>query len=207
MTPVPPPPSNASAGTRAPVPGRWPVVLVVAVIFALAGAGFAWWRTAGHSAGRSGGLSAALPGDAAVPALMALQLPDANARMVDLAGYRGKTLVVNFWATWCAPCIEEMPQLSELNAELASGNVRIVGIGIDTAANIGEFARKNQISYPLLVAGTGGLELLNRLGDHAGALPFTLVIDSKGRVLERITGRFDRTRLRDLILKSLGTDS
>ena len=201
MTPPTRVPASNLPAAGAPLAGRRRRVLAVAVIFALAGAGFAAWRAAGPGAGSSSA------GDSGVPALMALQLPDAQGRMVDIAGYRGRTLVVNFWATWCAPCIEEMPQLSELNVELAASNARIVGIGIDTAANIGDFARKNQISYPLLVAGGSGLELLNRLGDSAGALPFTLVIDARGRVIQRITGRFDRVKLRDLILKSVAADT
>jgi peroxiredoxin len=182
-----------SVGNAAPTRRRRLFALGVAGVFGLAGAGVAWLRS-----------SASAANDAAVATLMSLSLPDARATMVPLANFRGKTLVVNFWATWCAPCIEEMPQLSELNREFITANAQAIGIGIDSAANVSAFALKNQLTYPLLAAGSGGLDLLTRFGDITGVLPYTVVIDGAGRVVERITGRFDRTQLRALTLKTAG---
>lgn len=106
---------------------------------------------------------------------------------------RGQPAVVNFWATWCPPCVEEMPELSAFGDEFRDRGLRIVGIGIDSATNISQFSRKTPMSYPLLVAGTSGLELVRRLGNTAGALPFTVVV---GRTGESPGARWDASGLR-----------
>lgn len=122
---------------------------------------------------------------------------DAQQRPLDLKPYKGRVLVLNFWATWCAPCIEEMPELSALANEFAGQPVQLLGIGIDSATNIKLFADKHQISYPLPVAGAAGLEWLRGLGNSSGGLPFTVVFDSQGRVQGRYLGRIDIVRLRE----------
>lgn len=105
-----------------------------------------------------------------------------------MSAWRGKVLVVNFWATWCPPCVDEMPDLDKLQAQFGA-KAQIVGIGIDSAKNINEFIRKVPVSYPLLVAGVTGSELSRQLGNTTGGLPFTVLIDANGRVLDRISGR------------------
>jgi thiol-disulfide isomerase/thioredoxin len=146
--------------------------------FAALGAGFAWWRIAPREST-----------SAAVELLLAQTMPDAAGRPFDFAALRGTPLVVNFWATWCAPCVDEMPELSEMHTELAPKGVQVVGIGIDSAANIAEFSRKLPVSYPLLVAGMNGTELARQFGNPSGALPYTVLIDRHGRVAHRILGR------------------
>jgi peroxiredoxin len=89
-----------------------------------------------------------------------------------------------------------MPELSSLHREISSGGAQIVGIGIDSASNIAQFARKSPVSYPLLVAGLGGTELARQFGNQAGVLPFTVVVDGQGRVVERVVGRVDIGHLR-----------
>jgi thiol-disulfide isomerase/thioredoxin len=108
--------------------------------------------------------------------------------------------VVNFWATWCPPCVEEMPELSELHRELAPKGLGMVGIGIDTAAKIAEFARKTPVSYPLVVAGMGGTEIAHRFGNQAGVLPYTVLIGAGGQVAHRLPGRVDIGRLRAMAI-------
>src|SRR4051812_32339137 len=85
----------------------------------------------------------------AVDSLLNQTLPDAQGKPQALSQWKGKTLVVNFWATWCAPCVQEMPELSALQMEVASKDIQILGIGIDSAENIREFSAKYKISYPL----------------------------------------------------------
>lgn len=136
---------------------------------------------------------------AAVELLHGLTLPDAAGRPVALADLRGRPTVVNFWATWCPPCVEEMPELSGFAAEFAARGLHIVGIGIDSAANIRQFSEKTPMGYPLLVAGTSGLELVRRLGNTAGALPFTVVLAPDGRVAWRALSRFSTAGLRTAI--------
>lgn len=140
---------------------------------------------------------------AAVDLLFELTLPDTHEQPQRLSALRGQPVVVNFWATWCPPCIEEMPELSALQAELGPRGLRIVGIGIDNAANIRQFSQRTPMRYPLLVADTGGVELVRRFGNQAAALPFTVVIDRQGRIALRKLGRFDGAALRSAILQVL----
>ena len=142
--------------------------------------------------------------DTAVTDLMSLRLPDAQAREVALADFGGKWLVLNFWATWCAPCVDEMPELSAMAQELEGTDIQVLGIGIDSARNIGEFASRHHITYPLLVSGPGGIELLRRFGNASGGLPFTVLVTPDGRIIERTLGRVDIRRLKHQALKAAG---
>lgn len=140
--------------------------------------------------------------DAAVAQLFATRLPDLNGNEQAVSQWRGKTLVVNFWAPWCGPCVEEMPDLQALATEFGGKNVQFVGIGIDSAQNMIAFEQKVKVDYPLLVAGYAGTDLARALGDKAGALPFTVVIDPQGRLHYEKLGRVTPDEVRSA-LKSL----
>lgn len=158
----------------------------VAILFAAIGVFFSLQRFTPPSAQAS----------SAVGALLSQSLLDASGRSHDLAQWKGKPLIVNFWATWCTPCVEEMPELSALQSEIASRNVQILGIGIDSAANIAEFSTKYNISYPLYVGGMSGTELSRQLGNPAGGLPFTVLIGRDGEVKKTYLGRLKMDVLR-----------
>jgi thiol-disulfide isomerase/thioredoxin len=111
-----------------------------------------------------------------------------------LAQHQGKLLLVNFWAPWCAPCVEEMPELSTLQAE--NKKLQIIGIGIDSQANIAEFGQRFKIAYPLYVGGIGGSELSRTFGNTQGGLPFTVLIGSDGQVKKTYLGRLKFDQLR-----------
>src|SRR3954471_19761714 len=89
------------------------------------------------------------PKDVVVTHLFAQSMANAQGQSESLSQWKGKPLVVNFWATWCAPCVQEMPELSALQTEVANKNIQILGIGIDSPENIAEFSSKYKISYPL----------------------------------------------------------
>jgi len=176
----------------APARRPWLIGGAVAAGAALAGAGAAWWRLRPD------------PVDAEASRLFFGQsLPDPAGRPVPLERFSGRPLIVNFWATWCPPCIEEMPELSDLHHELQPQGLQMVGIGIDSAEKIAEFAARRPVSYPLLVAGMGGTELGRRFGNTVGALPFTVLIAASGVVAQRILGRVDIVRLRRMALDLL----
>jgi thiol-disulfide isomerase/thioredoxin len=134
--------------------------------------------------------------DGAVQALYAQTLPDASGAAQALSQWKGKTLIVNFWAPWCAPCVEEMPELSELQRQYAAKNLQIIGIGIDSPSNIAEFAKKFNIAYPVYVAGIQGTELSRQLGNKAGGLPYTVLIGADGQVKKTYLGRLKFEQLR-----------
>ncbi|UXC36475.1 TlpA family protein disulfide reductase [Cupriavidus gilardii] len=137
--------------------------------------------------------------DQAVEALYRIELPDADGKPIRMDTLRGKTVVVNFWAPWCGPCVEEMPDLTALHQEYQSRGVEFVGIGIDSASNIREFVQKVPVAYPLAVAGFAGTELTRSFGNAAGGLPYTVVIDAQGVVRMRKMGRVMPDELRAVL--------
>lgn len=132
----------------------------------------------------------AAPAADAAERLFALTLPDLDGRPRPLAQWRGRVLVVNFWATWCTPCKEEMPEFSRISEENAGKGVQFVGISIDTPEKVRAFLEQVPVSYPLLVGSVDHLRLAADLGNPAQALPFTAVLDRQGRIARVKLGRF-----------------
>jgi peroxiredoxin len=161
------------------------VVTVVALMAAVAGAGVALWRTGGEA-----------PPPQAAAELFAMSLPDADGALQPLAQWRGRPLVVNFWATWCAPCVEEMPDLQRVRDEYRAHGVEVIGIGIDSAERIRAFRDEHRLTLPLLVAGSQGTEVGRTLGNTAGVLPYTVLIAADGRVAQRKVGQIRPAELR-----------
>lgn len=116
-------------------------------------------------------------------ALLGLVLPDLSGRGQALAQWRGKVLVVNFWATWCAPCREEMPHFVRAQLDHGANGLQFVGIAADSADKAREFATEIGVNYPILIGGYGAIELSRALGNSVGALPFTVVLDRRGELV------------------------
>jgi thiol-disulfide isomerase/thioredoxin len=116
-----------------------------------------------------------------------------------LDGLRGQVLIVNFWATWCEPCREEIPLFIRLRREYAGKRVEFVGISIDQAVKVIEFAKDFQIDYPLVLAGMEAVELSRRAGNKAGVLPFTVILDRNGRLAGQLLGKVTEDALRQSI--------
>jgi thiol-disulfide isomerase/thioredoxin len=133
--------------------------------------------------------------DGAVQTLYKTSLPDAAGAQQSLGQYRGKPVVVNFWASWCAPCVKEMPALSGLQRQYAKKGVAFVGIGVDSAKNVSQFLSKVKVDYSIYVAGFGGADLARQFGNNAGGLPFTIVIDKAGHVRYTKLGEIDPAAL------------
>ena len=122
--------------------------------------------------------------------LLASRFPDLSGQPRQLLEWQGRSLVCNFWATWCAPCREEIPLLSVAQEKYAPNGIQVVGIAIDNAANVGEFAKSVKITYPVLLAGPPAIDLMRRLGNASGGLPFTVLLDRHGRLGDRKLGAF-----------------
>jgi len=164
--------------------GIWPV-LAVAVLFGIAGI---WFGARKHRPEPAQ--------EGAMDAFFKRSMPDVKGTPTALNQWKGHPLVLNFWATWCAPCVEEMPELSALQKELQGKNIQILGIGVDNPANISAFADKYHIGYPLYVAGMDGAELSRQLGNQAGGLPFTVLVDASGKAKKTYLGRLKMDELR-----------
>jgi thiol-disulfide isomerase/thioredoxin len=128
-------------------------------------------------------------------ALYAATFRDRAGRTQPLGRFQGKVLVLNFWATWCAPCREEMPAFARLRSRWAARNVEFVGLANDDPAKVERFARELGIDYPLLTGGPDVDELARRLGDAQGLLPFTVVLDPGGAVLAQKVGAYTESAL------------
>lgn len=138
-------------------------------------------------------------------ALYAAELIDLNGKPYAGDKLRGKPLVVNFWARWCAPCKEEIPDLIEADAKYRSRGVATVGVGIDERLEgVREFAKTQGIDYTLLLAVGQGIGLLRAVGNSSGGLPYTMVIDRAGRVVARHLGVMSKAEMDAAFRLALG---
>ncbi len=120
--------------------------------------------------------------------LFAATLNGLDDKPVALERYKGKPLIVNFWARWCGPCRVEIPELITLR-KAHKGKLEVLGIGIEDKADAAkEFARAYEMDYPVFVAGANGIPLMQALGNGKGGLPFTIVIDRNGQVVQKKMG-------------------
>jgi thiol-disulfide isomerase/thioredoxin len=105
-----------------------------------------------------------------------------------MADLRGRPLVLNFWATWCPPCVKEMPELDRFHRDFAARGWQVVGLAIDGPTPVREFLQRVPVGFPIGLAGFGGTELVRQLGNLTGGLPFTVVLGRDGTVLHRKMG-------------------
>lgn len=133
-----------------------------------------------------------------------LSLPDLHGKLQRLSQWDGKVVLVNFWATWCEPCRDEIPLLVRMQSKYGQKNLQIVGISIDSADKISQFSLKYNISYPLVVAGFETIELMRSLGNPSGGLPFTVVLSPSGELAATHLGAFSELQLEDLFRRVIG---
>ncbi|KMZ13542.1 Cytochrome c-type biogeneis protein ResA [Candidatus Burkholderia humilis] len=135
----------------------------------------------------------------AVDQLWKAAAPGASGTSQPLAAFKGKPVVVNFWASWCGLCVKEMPQLSAMQREFEKKGITFIGLGVDSEKNINDFLQKVHVDYPVYVTGFGGADLARSFGNNAGGLPFTVVIDAKGAVRSTKLGEVDKAELRKIL--------
>ena len=135
--------------------------------------------------------------------LLALSLPNAAGVEQSLGQWPGKVLVVNFWATWCAPCREEMPEFVRAQSEYGARGLQFVGIAVDQADKVEQFSKEFGLNYPSLIGGYGAVELSKTLGNRLAALPFTIVVDRQGRIAHTQLGPLKPDKLRAIVDKLL----
>jgi thiol-disulfide isomerase/thioredoxin len=164
-------------------PLLWPILGVVALLAAAAGYRLGLTEKTGETARIAG-----LP-------MFELTLTDLNGKTQSFSQWRGKVLVVNYWATWCHPCREEMPGFSRLQDKYRDKGVQFVGISIDTADKIIEFQKTTPVTYPLLIGDITVMENSAKLGNNRQALPFTAVFDREGGLSATKLGRLSEPEL------------
>ena len=128
--------------------------------------------------------------------LFAATLHDIDNRPVALADFRGQPLIVNFWARWCGPCREEIPELISLAQANRAKGLKVIGIGLENnSENVKDFVKAYEMDYTLLFAPVEGISLMRALGNGRAAVPFTLAIDRNGRVIMHRLGQASRAEL------------
>ena len=164
----------------------------VAIVAAVTGAFFANRRTALQSASQD-----------AVKALFDREWFSPDQKPISTQDWKNKVLVVNFWASWCPPCVEEMPALDKIQGEYDPKKMLIVGIGIDSPSNIREFLEKMPVNYPIMIGGLQGSALSKQMGNSQGALPYTIIINAKGKSSYSKLGKISEDELRNAIKSAL----
>lgn len=129
---------------------------------------------------------------AALPQPMLVDLEGHSHRLEE---WKGKVVVLNFWATWCAPCREEMPEFSKIQDEMGSKGLQVIGVAIDDAAEVEAYLKSFPVRYPVLIGDDAAPKWAESLGDTLSVLPFTVILDAEGRPVERHIGIFHREEL------------
>jgi thiol-disulfide isomerase/thioredoxin len=155
-------------------------------VAAVAAGGILWWATRDTNAP----IAPETASQIARGALLAASFSDTAGTSHALGEFQGKVLVLNFWATWCVPCREEMPAFARLQERWRGQGIQFVGLANDDAGKVERFGRELAINYPLWVGGDTVAELSRRLGNHLGVLPHTVIIDRGGTVLEGRVGPY-----------------
>ncbi len=171
---------------------RRALALAAAVALASAAAGYAvrrWWLGASDKE--------AAPFD--TQALFAARLATLEGGTDTLETWRGRVLAVNFWATWCAPCREEIPVFVGMQKRLGARGLQFIGIAIDRPDPVRAFQREYGMNYPILIGGLETMELLRATGNKAGVLPYTMIIDRAGRLTARKLGVLKETELEPML--------
>lgn len=157
----------------------------VGVVAAVAGAGLAWRRSARQEQALS----------ATETAFWSQQFQQLDGTMMAAKQFAGRPLVLNFWATWCPPCIEELPLLNAFFKENSAKNWQVFGLAVDQVGPVKRFLTQTPLAFPVALAGFPGVELSRSLGNLNGGLPFTVVFGAQGQVVYRKLGRLSQANL------------
>lgn len=179
---------HPAAPASAPPLRRRALFAGVAAAATLGGAGVAWWRLQPHAT------------DAAPAAEFAefwsRSFEQPNGQTLALQTLRGRPLLVNFWATWCPPCVEELPLLDRFYSENRANGWQVLGLAIDQPSSVRRFLQTMPLTFPVGLAGLEGSALAKSLGNVAGGLPFSVVLGGAGGVLQRKIGKLSADDLR-----------
>jgi thiol-disulfide isomerase/thioredoxin len=167
---------------------EWLLVAVVATAATVAGYTYNWWRTAPADHAQHG-----------LAELTGARLPDLDGALQSVEQWHGKVVVVNFWATWCPPCREEIPMLVKLQEKYGARGLQLVGIAIDQPEKVRPYAAEMRMNFPVLIGSADGIELTRQLGNKASVLPYTVVLSRDGKIASREVGALKEPRIEALL--------
>lgn len=131
--------------------------------------------------------------------LLAVPMPDLEGKPRKVGDWTGQVLVVNFWATWCPPCLKEIPDFVRMQEKLAGKGVQFIGIAADQPEKVRDFAAKMRMNYPILLGEMDVIEIARLAGNEVGGLPFTVILDRKGRWIHSESGALDEAKLTEIL--------
>ncbi len=131
------------------------------------------------------------------------RLGSSTGAFVTPADFAGKTLLINFWATWCAPCLREMPMLMELQTQYGEAGLQVIGIALDDVQSVRDFVERLAISYPILVGAADVMDTNRAYGNVAGMLPFSVLVDRDGIIRWQYIGEIQRETVTRLLSELL----
>ncbi len=137
--------------------------------------------------------------------LPALSLPDLSGRPVDLRAFAGRPLLINVWASWCAPCVQEMPELARFATAQGSHGVQVLGLALDTPEGVRDFLSRVPVAYPIVLETPGPADASVQLGNAQGLLPYTVLVDAQGRIMRRKLGPFAAGEIEGWALDDIST--
>lgn len=175
-------PSLDQAG--ASTPSRRRLFAMAALLAAFGGGGFGLWRYRENSAN-----------DLVQADFWQLKLPTPTGPELAMADFRGRPLLLNFWATWCPPCIEELPLLDAFFRQNSPKGWQVLGIAVDKPSAVKAFLSRHPLSFPIAMAGLTGSDLSKTMGNIGGGLPFSVLVDSAGVVAKRKIGKVSLAEL------------
>ena len=174
------------------------VLIAVAILAGLGGFYLRWWLTQPDTT------RTATTVDVIGKPATDFQLPDLDGAPQSLSQWRGKPIMLNFWASWCAPCKEELPILQGLHQRYQAQGMRLVGIALDEAEAAQAMAAELGVEYPILVADFAeGMVLMESYANIGGAMPYTVTIDREGKVADRHWGTLSAAQAEKMIVPLL----
>jgi thiol-disulfide isomerase/thioredoxin len=138
-------------------------------------------------------------GETSVTSLPDFNLPDLSGNQHNISEWRGKILVINFWATWCSPCRKEIPEFIALQEHYSVKGVQFVGIALEEQKPVAEYTASAHINYPILIGGDNGVTLAHQLGNSIDAIPYTIVVNQQGQIINRHPGEFSKEQILEII--------
>jgi len=122
-----------------------------------------------------------------------------DSKQYKLSDWRGKVIVLNFWATWCLPCLREIPVFNKLQKKWQKQGVQFVGVAMDEKENVEDFIQKTPLNYPTMLGEIGSMQIAKKLGNSHGVLPYTVIFDHDGAIIKTHAGEVTETMLINLL--------
>jgi thiol-disulfide isomerase/thioredoxin len=148
--------------------------------------GMSWWTSSAATTSQATEL---------IPGFWDLQWSTAQGSPLLLQSFRGKPLLINFWATWCPPCIDELPLINAFYKQNNPKGWQVIGLAIDKSASVQAFLQKMPLEFPVAVEPLNGSDLARQLGNPTGSLPFSVAINAQGGIVQRKLGRLKQSDL------------